>query len=162
MCPLPSQWKHTSSRHPDLWPSRSSPCLSVTLLALAVVGFTLLPLAFDQVHLVHVQRHRSPRRSFRDAAVDDLVFDTGEAVQRCGGPQQVLSELGILQLLAHDCNLGILGIPLRSRVLCTTCFSSRTTFEGTLQLFTLKEDVAHDLKEHSCTSSGQSGVARVM
>ena len=77
--------------------------------ALAVHALLFLPIASDQVHLVDVHRSSSPRRSFGEAAIDGIVFDTGEAVRSCSGPQQVLPKLGILQVLVHDCDLEIFG-----------------------------------------------------
>ena len=78
--------------------------LALTLAyALTILALILLSCAFDQVRLVDVQG-----RSFPAPHVDDLAFDTGDALQGCRGPQQVLSELGLLQILVRDCDLEIL------------------------------------------------------
>ena len=131
------------------------------VLPLASLPLPLLPCVFDQVHLIDVLRRSSPRRSFRKAAVDDLVLDTREAVQGCSGPQQVLRELGILQVLVRDCDLEILGY-LLVRDCSVRHALLHEHLEVTLQLVALREDVAHDIKEHPCTSSVQSRIIRVM
>ena len=55
--------------------------LPVAVEALPLVSLTcgllVLPFALYQVHLIDFHRRSSPRRSFREAVVDDFVFGTG-------------------------------------------------------------------------------------
>ena len=73
----------------------------------------------------------------------------------------MLPEHVILQVLVHDCDHEILGY-FFGRECSVQLTILLPHLEGTLQLFTLREDVAHDVKEHPCTSVGIEDRTRVV